>query len=280
MFATPVTRNTHRARRTTARAALANMTRRRRSKRSAIAPACRPNSSHGRNCRIAPDATRIGDDVIDAISRGAAARATPSPMLLVPRRGEEPAEIAAHAAGRDEFHRGKAPEKTTDGRGHRRGSPGEWRENGRMTVTLLGATEIRRLAAELDVTPTKKLGQNFVTDANTVRKIVQAARVQPQRARGREVGPGLGSLTLAILETGASVTAVEIDHRLAARLAQTAAEHGCRGRPAHRRRCGCAAASPSCRVSPRCWSRTCRTTSRCPCCCTSSRTSPTCSAVW
>ena len=48
-----------------------------------------------------------------------------------------------------------------------------------MTVTLLGATEIRRLAAELDVTPTKKLGQNFVVDANTVRKIVQAARVQP-----------------------------------------------------------------------------------------------------
>ncbi len=94
-----------------------------------------------------------------------------------------------------------------------------------MTVTLLGATEIRRLAAELDVTPTKKLGQNFVTDANTVRKIVQAARVQPHE-RVVEVGPGLGSLTLAILETGACVTAVEIDHRLAARLAQTAAEHG------------------------------------------------------
>jgi hypothetical protein len=48
-----------------------------------------------------------------------------------------------------------------------------------MTVSLLGATEIRRLAAELDVTPTKKLGQNFVVDANTVRKIVQAADVQP-----------------------------------------------------------------------------------------------------
>ncbi|MFY9714363.1 MAG: 16S rRNA (adenine(1518)-N(6)/adenine(1519)-N(6))-dimethyltransferase RsmA [Microbacterium sp.] len=94
-----------------------------------------------------------------------------------------------------------------------------------MTVTLLGATEIRRLAAELDVTPTKKLGQNFVVDANTVRKIVQAARVQPGE-RVVEVGPGLGSLTLAILEAGASVTAVEIDHRLAARLAQTAAEHG------------------------------------------------------
>ncbi len=99
------------------------------------------------------------------------------------------------------------------------------RENGGMTVTPLGATEIRRLAAELDVTPTKKLGQNFVVDANTVRKIVQAADVQPGE-RVVEIGPGLGSLTLAILETGASVTAVEIDHRLAARLPRTAAEHG------------------------------------------------------
>ncbi len=98
-------------------------------------------------------------------------------------------------------------------------------DNGGMTVSLLGATEIRRLAAELDVTPTKKLGQNFVVDANTVRKIVQAARVQPGE-RVVEVGPGLGSLTLAILEAGAAVTAVEIDHRLAARLPQTAAERG------------------------------------------------------
>ncbi|GGD82329.1 16S rRNA (adenine(1518)-N(6)/adenine(1519)-N(6))-dimethyltransferase RsmA [Microbacterium murale] len=94
-----------------------------------------------------------------------------------------------------------------------------------MTVTLLGATEIRRLAAELDVTPTKKLGQNFVVDANTVRKIVHVGKVQAGE-RVVEVGPGLGSLTLAILETGASVTAVEIDHRLAARLPQTAADHG------------------------------------------------------
>ncbi|KQZ83337.1 16S rRNA methyltransferase [Microbacterium sp. Root166] len=94
-----------------------------------------------------------------------------------------------------------------------------------MPVTLLGASEIRALAAALDVTPTKKLGQNFVVDANTVRKIVHVAGV----AAGEsvvEVGPGLGSLTLAILETGASVTAVEIDHRLAERLPATAAAHG------------------------------------------------------
>ena len=94
-----------------------------------------------------------------------------------------------------------------------------------MPVHLLGGAEIRSLAAELDVTPTKKLGQNFVVDANTVRKIVQVARVQSGE-RVVEVGPGLGSLTLAILEVGASVTAVEIDHRLAARLPETAAAHG------------------------------------------------------
>lgn len=94
-----------------------------------------------------------------------------------------------------------------------------------MPVTLLGASEIRQLAAELDVTPTKKLGQNFVVDGNSVRRIVQVARVQPGD-RVVEVGPGLGSLTLAILEAGASVVAVEIDHRLAARLPETAAAHG------------------------------------------------------
>ena len=94
-------------------------------------------------------------------------------------------------------------------------------------MSLLGAAEIRALAAELDVTPTKKLGQNFVVDANTVRKIVQVARVE-SGDRVVEVGPGLGSLTLAILEAAASVTAVEIDHRLAERLPATAAAHGVR----------------------------------------------------
>ncbi len=94
-----------------------------------------------------------------------------------------------------------------------------------MPITLLGAAEIRALAASLDVTPTKKLGQNFVHDANTVRRIVQIADVHADD-HVVEIGPGLGSLTLAVLETGARVTAVEIDHRLAARLAQTAAAHG------------------------------------------------------
>lgn len=94
-----------------------------------------------------------------------------------------------------------------------------------MPVTLLGAAEIRALTADLDVTPTKKLGQNFVVDANTVRKIVHVGEVTASD-RVVEVGPGLGSLTLAVLETGATVTAVEIDHRLAERLPATAAAHG------------------------------------------------------
>jgi len=85
---------------------------------------------------------------------------------------------------------------------------------------LLGPAEIRDLAEMLGVNPTKKLGQNFVIDGNTVRRIVRVASV----AAGDvvvEVGPGLGSLTLGILETGASVVAVEIDDRLAEQLPLT-----------------------------------------------------------
>ena len=94
-----------------------------------------------------------------------------------------------------------------------------------MTVQLLGPSEIRALAEQLDVTPTKKLGQNFVIDGNTVRRIVKTADVRPGD-RVVEVGPGLGSLTLGIIEAGASVTAVEIDHRLAAQLPATCAAQG------------------------------------------------------
>lgn len=85
---------------------------------------------------------------------------------------------------------------------------------------LLGPAEIRDLAELLDLTPTKKLGQNFVIDGNTVRRIVRVAGVQSGETVV-EVGPGLGSLTLGILETGASVVAVEIDKRLAAQLPDT-----------------------------------------------------------
>ncbi|PPG65953.1 16S rRNA (adenine(1518)-N(6)/adenine(1519)-N(6))-dimethyltransferase [Rathayibacter rathayi] len=85
---------------------------------------------------------------------------------------------------------------------------------------LLGPAEIRDLAGLLDVMPTKKLGQNFVHDANTVRRIVRLARVQPGETVV-EIGPGLGSLTLGLLEAGARVAAVEIDGRLAEQLPRT-----------------------------------------------------------
>jgi len=87
-------------------------------------------------------------------------------------------------------------------------------------MALLGPAEIRDLAATLDLTPTKKLGQNFVVDANTVRRIVKTARVEPGD-EVLEVGPGLGSLTLGLLDAGARVTAVEIDPRLAELLPHT-----------------------------------------------------------
>ena len=91
-----------------------------------------------------------------------------------------------------------------------------------MSSVALGPAEIRDLAELLDLQPTKKLGQNFVIDPNTVRRIVAAAGVKPGETVV-EVGPGLGSLTLAILEAGASVVAVEIDNRLATQLPITVA---------------------------------------------------------
>jgi 16S rRNA (adenine1518-N6/adenine1519-N6)-dimethyltransferase len=90
-------------------------------------------------------------------------------------------------------------------------------------ATLLGPAEIRDLAALLDIQPTKKLGQNFVIDANTVRRIVRVAGVV-EGETAVEIGPGLGSLTLGLLETGADVVAVEIDTRLAAQLPVTVSE--------------------------------------------------------
>lgn len=90
-------------------------------------------------------------------------------------------------------------------------------------TALLGPAEIRDLAALLDINPTKKLGQNFVIDANTVRRIVRVAGVLPGESVV-EVGPGLGSLTLALLEAESSVVAVEIDRRLASQLPITVEE--------------------------------------------------------
>ena len=89
---------------------------------------------------------------------------------------------------------------------------------------LLGPAEIRELAGRLGVRPTKTLGQNFVHDGGTVRKIVRAATLRPGE-RVVEIGPGLGSLTLGLLEAGCSVVAVEIDPVLAGQLEATVATH-------------------------------------------------------
>jgi 16S rRNA (adenine1518-N6/adenine1519-N6)-dimethyltransferase len=90
-------------------------------------------------------------------------------------------------------------------------------------VSLLGPAEVRRIAAELGLRPTKRLGQNFVHDPNTVRRIVAAAGLAPEDVV-LEVGPGLGSLTLALLPACRGVVAVEIDPVLAGRLPVTVAE--------------------------------------------------------
>lgn len=87
-------------------------------------------------------------------------------------------------------------------------------------VRLLGPTDVRELAARCGIRPTKQRGQNFVIDANTVRRIVRTSGVGPDDVVV-EIGPGLGSLTLGLLEVAAHVTAVEIDEVLAAQLPET-----------------------------------------------------------
>jgi len=87
---------------------------------------------------------------------------------------------------------------------------------------LLGPADIRRLATDLGLHPTKKWGQNFVVDANTVRRIVRTAALDPAEVV-LEVGPGLGSLTLGLVSAAARVVAVEIDPALAAQLPRTVA---------------------------------------------------------
>ncbi len=107
-----------------------------------------------------------------------------------------------------------APVPTPD---HRATGPSE-------SVRLLGPVDVRRLADELGVRPTKQKGQNFVIDANTVRRIVRESGVGADDMV-LEVGPGLGSLTLALLNAVPRVVALEIDELLANRLPQTIAEY-------------------------------------------------------
>lgn len=88
---------------------------------------------------------------------------------------------------------------------------------------LLGGQDIRVLADRLGVVPTKKLGQNFVTDPNTIRRIVAAAKLTGSETVV-EIGPGLGSLTLGLIEVADQVISVEIDSKMAAALEQTIRE--------------------------------------------------------
>jgi 16S rRNA (adenine1518-N6/adenine1519-N6)-dimethyltransferase len=87
----------------------------------------------------------------------------------------------------------------------------------------LGPADVRALAARLGLRPTKKLGQNFVHDPNTVRRIARLAELAPDEVV-LEIGPGLGSLTLALLPAAAAVLAVEVDPVLAGALPETVAE--------------------------------------------------------
>ncbi len=145
---------------------------------------------------------------------------------------------------------------------------------------LLGPADVRELAAALGVRPTKQRGQNFVIDANTVRRIVRTAEVRPDDVVV-EVGPGLGSLTLALLEAADRVTAVEIDDVLAGALPATVAarmpERADRFALVH---------SDAMHVTelpgpaPPRWSPTSPTTSPSRCCCTCSRPSRASSARW
>ncbi|MCG5216911.1 16S rRNA (adenine(1518)-N(6)/adenine(1519)-N(6))-dimethyltransferase RsmA [Streptosporangium soli] len=95
---------------------------------------------------------------------------------------------------------------------------------GSAIVSLLGPVEIRNLADKLDLRPTKRFGQNFVIDGGTVRRVVRIAALEPDDVVV-EVGPGLGSLTLALLPAAARVIAVEIDPVLAGQLPHTVADH-------------------------------------------------------
>ena len=93
----------------------------------------------------------------------------------------------------------------------------------RPQTDLLGVADIRLLANRIGLRPTKALGQNFVHDANTIRRITRIADLAPGEVV-LEVGPGLGSLTLGLLDEGARVVAVEVDPRLAAVLPETIRE--------------------------------------------------------
>lgn len=133
------------------------------------------------------------------------------------------------AKARPALSSAKAPGDGPGGDGlHRPADPGLRRAPGGPaageSASLLGVAEVHRLAAGLELRPTKSRGQNFVTDPNTVRRIVRVARLKAQDVV-LEVGPGLGSLTLGLLPVASHVIAVELDELLADALPTTVAAH-------------------------------------------------------
>lgn len=92
-------------------------------------------------------------------------------------------------------------------------------------MSLLTPSTVRALLADHGLRPRRALGQHFLADPNTARRIVRLAGIG-DGAHVLEIGPGLGSLTLALAETGADVVALEVDGRLASVLAATLAEAG------------------------------------------------------
>jgi 16S rRNA (adenine1518-N6/adenine1519-N6)-dimethyltransferase len=114
---------------------------------------------------------------------------------------------------------GAGGESGSSGSGPGAGPAPEPQEGGGADA-LLGPSDVRELAETLGLRPTKQRGQNFVIDANTVRRIVRTADVRADDTV-LEVGPGLGSLTLALLRAARHVTAVEVDDQLAAALPGT-----------------------------------------------------------
>ena len=90
-----------------------------------------------------------------------------------------------------------------------------------MTLSL---ADVRRLLNDAGIDPKKSLGQNFVIDPNTVRRIARFSRVGPE-SRVVEIGAGFGSLTLAVIETGARVTAIETDKALIPILTDLVGDH-------------------------------------------------------
>jgi 16S rRNA (adenine1518-N6/adenine1519-N6)-dimethyltransferase len=92
------------------------------------------------------------------------------------------------------------------------------------TAMTLSLADVRRLLNDADIDPKKSLGQNFVIDPNTVRRIARLSRVGPE-SRVVEIGAGLGSLTLALIETGARVTAIETDKALIPILTDLVGDH-------------------------------------------------------